>query len=111
MLYPFNEALGLQQTRAPPFSAFTIIELHQINDERIVKFFYINGTQTLPIYGYELQPSFCSQPCPYNTFISYISRFFPHWRTDCGIPDSWDPFPVDEEWLTITNDSLVYTPK
>ncbi len=104
-----NKALGIEQSTVPPFLAMTILELHQINNELFVKVFYINETETLPIKGSQLKPSFCPEiDSQFNTFVSFTSNFLPNWKTDCGIAADFDPYLVMEKYLTITGDKDVY---
>ncbi len=89
----------------------TILELHQCRDGPKVKLFYFNKTESLPISGKQYKINSCPQyDCPYNTFTSFISKYFPNYEKECGIPADFDPYPVLEKWLTITDSNNTYNP-
>jgi len=89
-----------------------IFELHQINKRLFVKVFFINETETEKIRGKQMKLSGCPDyDCPYDTFISFISKFVPNYKTDCGIPEDFDFSSLLQQYLTITNDQNNYNPK
>jgi hypothetical protein len=82
-----------------------IFELWDCNSELIIKVFYINQTESLPIGGKQVKPSFCPyNDCPYDVFMSGISKYFPNWIKDCGIPPDYDYYSANEGNLTYTID-------
>jgi hypothetical protein len=96
-------AFGIKLSISPPFGSGVIFELHEIENQNIVRVFYLNNTESLPISGVQLTIPSCSvADCPYKTFTSAISAFFPNQKTECGLPDSYDPIMILQQNLTDT---------
>lgn len=111
-MFCVNKALGIEQSSYPPFGAMIIFELWDCNSELKIKVFNINETEgglgglpSMPIGGKQVKPSFCPHhDCPYEVFVSAISKFFPNWIKDCGIPPDYDYYSANEGNLTNTLD-------
>lgn len=66
----------------PPYASMAMVELHEIQGEHVVKFYYKNETTSEP---YELFPEGCSSPpCTLYSFKMATADFIPYnWDVEC----------------------------
>ncbi|XP_005096976.1 prostatic acid phosphatase [Aplysia californica] len=96
----FLSAMQVFDLHQPMYRALVMVELHQINDDHVVKIFYRNETTADP---YELSPPGCKNPCTLGSFVEATKATVPEdWEKECqaqSSPASHKLFPAS--WITL----------